>query len=104
MHFKTEILLQNMQIYASLYHKCNFPPSSRVSLQECWEKYFNATSPLPFGHWASAFAKQSASFALATTHSQDVLLNASRPYCSNLRHFSARFNIVRKRGSRHSHR
>ena len=50
MHFKTEILLQNMQIYASLYHKCNFPPSSRVSLQECWEKYFNATSPLPFGH------------------------------------------------------
>ena len=26
MHFKTEILLQNMQIYASLYHKCNFPP------------------------------------------------------------------------------
>ncbi len=40
MHFKTEILLQNIQIYASLYHKCNFPPSSRVSLQECWEKYF----------------------------------------------------------------
>ena len=33
MHFKTEILLQNMQIYASLYH-------TRVSLQECWEKYF----------------------------------------------------------------
>ena len=26
------------------------------------------------------------------------------PYCSNLRHFSARINIVRKRGSRHSHR
>ena len=40
MHFKTEILLQNMQIYASLYHKCNFSPSSRVSLQEYWEKYF----------------------------------------------------------------
>ena len=30
--------------------------------------------------WTSAFAKQSASFALATTHSQDVLFNASRPY------------------------
>ena len=77
MHFKTEIWLQNMQIYASLYHKCNFPPSSRVSLQECWEKYFkcNITPSL------RAF-----------------------PYCSNLRHFSASFNIVRKRGSRHSHR
>lgn len=37
MHFKTEILLQNMQIYASLYHKCNFPPFSRVSLQECMD-------------------------------------------------------------------
>ena len=36
------------------------PPSSRV--------------------WTSAFARQSASFALATTHSQDVLFNASRPY------------------------
>ena len=32
------------------------------------------------GFSTSAFAKQSASFALATTHSQDVLLNASRPY------------------------
>ena len=31
------------------------------------------------GFSTSAFAKQSASFALATTHSQDVLLNASRP-------------------------
>ena len=30
--------------------------------------------------WTSAFAKQSASFALATTHSQDVLFNASRPH------------------------
>ena len=39
---------------------CNFPPSSRV--------------------WTSAFAMQSASFALATTHSQDVLLYASRPH------------------------
>ena len=38
----------------------NFPPSSRV--------------------WTSAFVKQSASFALATTHSLDVLFNASRPY------------------------
>ena len=37
-----------------------FPPSSRV--------------------WTSAFARQSTSFALATTHSQDVLFNASRPY------------------------
>ena len=36
------------------------PPSSRV--------------------WTSAFAMQSASFALATTHSQDVLLYASRPH------------------------
>ena len=35
------------------------PPSSRV--------------------WTSAFARQSASFALATTHSKDVLFNASRP-------------------------
>ena len=40
--------------------KYNFPPSSRV--------------------WTSAFARQSASFALATTHSQDVLFNASRPH------------------------
>ena len=39
--------------------KLSFPPSSRV--------------------WTSAFARQSASFALATTHSQDVLFNASRP-------------------------
>ena len=30
--------------------------------------------------WTSAFAKQSTSFALATTHSQNVLFNASRPY------------------------
>ena len=37
----------------------------------------NATSPFPFGHWTSAFAKQSALFALTTTHSQDVLLNAA---------------------------
>ncbi len=40
--------------------KFEFSPSSRV--------------------WTSAFAKQSASFALATTHSLDVLFNASRPY------------------------
>ena len=26
------------------------------------------------------------------------------PYCSNLRHFSIKLHIVRKRGSRHSHR
>ena len=56
---------------------CNFPPSSRV--------------------WTSAFAKQSASFALAATHSQDVLLNAAHtavhhnrvwvphPYCHSER-------------------
>ena len=56
--------------------KCNFPLSSCV--------------------WTSAFAKQSASFALATTHSLDVLLNAahtgvhsnrvwvSRPYCHSV--------------------
>ena len=36
--------------------------------------------PLSSRVWTSAFAKQSASFALATTHSQDVLFNASRPY------------------------
>ena len=98
MHFKTEILLQNMQIYASLYHKCNFPLPHVFPYKSAGKNTLNATSPLPFGHWTSAFAKQSASFALATTHSQDVLLNASRPYCSNLRHFSARFNIVRNRG------
>ena len=36
--------------------------------------------PLSSGVWTLAFARQSASFALATTHSQDVLFNASRPY------------------------
>ena len=40
----------------------------------------NKTSPPSSRVWTSAFARQSASFALATTHSQDVLFNASRPY------------------------
>ena len=43
-------------------------------------KYQKLTFPLSSGVWTSAFARQSASFALATTHSQDVLFNASRPY------------------------
>ena len=52
------VLLQ--QEFCGVNSKLKIPPSSRV--------------------WTSAFARQSASFALATTHSQDVLFNASRPY------------------------
>ena len=48
-----------LQKFDGVNSKIKHPPSSRV--------------------WTSAFAKQSASFALATTHSPDVLFNASRP-------------------------
>ena len=50
MHFKTEILLQNMQIYASLYHKCNFPLPHVFPYKSAGKNTLNATSPLPFGH------------------------------------------------------
>ena len=48
-----------LQKFDGVNSKIKHPPSSRV--------------------WTSAFARQSASFALATTHSPDVLFNASRP-------------------------
>ena len=51
------------------------------------------------GFSTSAFAKQSASFALATTHSQDVLLNASRP-TTQLR--AILYKIIRRSRGRQS--
>ena len=103
---------------ASLLLKCNITPLSEHA--GIYKNTINATFPLPhvfpryyiecvttlkcnitpslraldFG----VCAPQSTSFALATTRLPDGLLNASRPYCSNMRHYFTWSNIVRKRG------